>query len=116
MARLDQPLALSDQLVVSQQLSEFSSQPAFSQSPPVLSCADLPAPEIKDPLPGEDFVRVEDAVFGARVRIYDESGNELGDGTGSVIALSRALVDGESINAVQQAGDCISSLAFQIEV
>jgi len=114
--RIANPLALSDQLVVNQSLCAFSSQPSFSQAPTILSCSALPAPEIKDPLPGEDFVSVVAPLLGARVRIYDESGNELGDGTGGVIILNRALTDGEFVFAVQQVGDCISSQAYQIEV
>ena len=115
-SRIDNPLALSDQLVVSQELCGFSSQPPFSQSPTVLNCSALPAPAIKDPLPSEDFVSVLQPLLGARVRIYDESGNELGDGTGSVIVLNRTLNDGEFVTVVQQLGDCISSQGYQIEV
>jgi hypothetical protein len=107
---------LSDELVVRQELSSFTSQPLFSQAPTVLNCSVLPAPEIKDPLPGETFVRVLQPLLGATVRIFDEDNNELGDGTGSVIDLNRALTDGELIFVVQQIGDCISSQAFQIEV
>jgi hypothetical protein len=113
---LSTPLALSDQLVVSQNLCDFSSQPSFAQAPPVLSCAALPAPVIKDPLPGENYVTVLQPLLGARFRIYDDNGNELGDRTGSVIPLNRALLAGEFVTAVQQIGNCISSQGFKIKV
>jgi hypothetical protein len=115
-AQLEQPLGPSDQLAVAQRLCAFSSQPPFAQSPPVLPCSDLPAPEIRDPLPGDDYVSVMQPLIGARVRIHDDSGKELGDGTGLTVPLNRQLQDGESINATQQLHECVSSSAFRIEV
>lgn len=113
---LNSPLALSDKLVVTQNLCDFSSQPSFAQSPTVLECLALPPPVINDPLPGKDFVTVIETLLGSRVRIYDESENELGDGTGSVIVLTRALTDGELVSVTQQIGDCISRQAYEYEV
>lgn len=113
--KLNGPMTAGEQLVIGQELCEFSSQPSFAQAPSVLSCSALPAPAIKDPLPGQDFVEVIEPILGARVRVYDADANEIGDGTGGVIILTRPLKKDEFINVTQQTGDCSSAQAFMIQ-
>lgn len=107
-------LMLTDQLSITQELCGNKTTPTVNVG--VHPCTDLPAPVIRDPYPGDVFVYVEDLIYGSRTRIYDENGNEIGDGTGDVITLNRALVDGENITVTTELGDCLSNFGFQIEV
>lgn len=71
-SRLQDPLMLGDQLIVTQGLCDFQSQPSSAQSPTVKDCASLPPPELQDPLPGQSHVNVVDPIIGSRTRFYDE--------------------------------------------
>ncbi|MEJ7602894.1 MAG: hypothetical protein WKG01_33710 [Kofleriaceae bacterium] len=85
-------------------------------TPPTAKCEELPAPRIFQPGPGNRYVVVNIAVPGARVRVYDASGTEIGDGSGSIIWLSRALVAGDEITVVQQIGECTSRAGHRLFV
>ena len=76
----------------------------------------LPAPRIRHPLVGDNYVVVTESVPGARIRVYDGSGNELGDGSGTVIMLNRAITGADTITAVQQLGECTSSTGYRVSV
>jgi hypothetical protein len=107
-------LALTDQLSITQELCDNRTSPTANVG--VHPCSDLPAPVIRDPYPGDIFIFVEELIYGSRTRIYDSDGNEIGDGTGHVIMLIRALVDGENVIVITEIGDCSSNFGFQIEV
>jgi len=96
-------LNLFDSVSARQGLCEMGPITTIQQSSP---CTDLPAPRIEQAIPGARFVIVADSVPGARVRVYDASGAEIGDGSGSVILLSRPLVVGDMLTVVQQVGEC----------
>jgi hypothetical protein len=84
---------------------------------PVSACQGLPAPRIETPvLPGATAVVVAFAQPGARIRVYDSGGNEIGNGSGLVINLARTLRGGEAIIVVQELGSCRSSTAHQVNV
>jgi outer membrane protein assembly factor BamB len=80
-----------------------------------LPCSELPAPKIKPPLPGDTQIEVTEYVPGARILVF-ANGEEVGDSGPTVINLSRALVEGETIVVVQRIGKCDSSDVYQIRV
>lgn len=59
---------------------------------------------------------VTEAVPGARIRVCDDSGTELGDGSGTVIMLNRALIGADTITVVQQLGQCTSLTGYRVSV
>ena len=79
-------------------------------------CDDLPAPRIRHPLVGDTLVILTEAIPGARIRVYDASGVEIGDGSGTVIALSRAVDGTDNLTIVQSVGKCTGQSAFQVNV
>ena len=69
---------------------------------------------IRNPTAGDEFIIVLDSIPGARIRVYDASGAEIADSSGTIIATRRAVVAGEILTAVQDVGSCTSSTAFQV--
>ena len=101
---------------------EFVSELCSASSPPLLitqikSCKELPPLKIQQPLDGDEFIVVESAIPGATIRVWSERDDEeIGDGGGEIIALTRALEFGEQITVVQQLGECVDSLAYTFTV
>ncbi|WP_394844716.1 hypothetical protein LZC95_47680 [Pendulispora brunnea] len=87
-----------------------------TKTPPASRCEELPAPRIHQPIAGTNFVVVWQSIPGARIRVYDAGGNELGDGSGTIIVLSRNLTDSDVLTVVQQVGDCRSKTGYRISV
>lgn len=84
---------------------------------PVSKCGELPAPRIETPLVvGARAVIVERSQPGARIRVVDASGAEIGNGGGIVINLSRALVAGDELRVIQELGACQSATAHLVYV
>ena len=110
---LGRPLNVSDQLRAAQGLCTKGPDSAV---PPAVRCEALPPPRIAQPWVGATYVVVLEAVPGARVRIYDASATEIGDGSGTFIVLSRAIVGGDQLTAVQQIGECTSRNGYQVIV
>ena len=110
---LGRSLNASDRLSASQALC---TQGPDSPVPPAVRCEALTPPRIGQPWVGATFVAVLEAVPGARVRIYDAGTVEIGDGSGTVIVLSRAVVAGDVLTAVQQIGECQSRSGYQVRV
>ena len=103
------PIEASHQLIARQRLCGVSF--GKSQLIPIVPCNNNTlesfAPEVAAPHGGNEHVVVLDAVPGALVRVFATDANldqtvELGNGTGSVIHLSRKLVQGETIAVAQQ--------------
>jgi hypothetical protein len=107
------PLLSGDQLIGSQQLC--TEGPKF-ESPRVEECSSLGAPRISTPIAGNDYVVVNVAVPGARIRVYSDMDGEIGDGSGTVIRLRRILVAGETLTVTQEVGECKSRKGFRISV
>ncbi len=84
--------------------------------PDARPCESLDAPKIAQPFVGDTHVMVTDSVPGAHVIVYDANNNEIGDGSGSPIGLTRALKQGDVLTVVQKLGECVSKNAFQISV
>ena len=87
-----------------------------NKTPPAGKCEELPPPRIFTPLAGTNFVVVWQAIPGARIRVYDASNTEIGDGSGSIITLSRNLTASDVLTVVQQVGECTSQRAYRISV
>jgi hypothetical protein len=83
-------------------------------TPPPTRCDSLPAPKIAHPIVGNNYVVVIDAVPGARIRVYDAANIEIGDGSGTVIILTRALTGADTITVVQQIGECTSKTGYRV--
>ena len=107
------PLAPGQHLTVQQALCDKSPP---TETPPAKECEDIPAPKIRIPLEGENYVVVTEAVAGARIHVFDSSNIELGDGSGNVIALNRALVFDETITVTQSIGDCKGKFGYKVKV
>jgi hypothetical protein len=110
---LGRRLNTSDQLSASQKLCTKGPD---SPVPQGVRCEALPPPRIAQPAVGATYVVVLESVPGARVRIYDAASTEIGDGSGTFIVLSRAVVGGDQLTAVQQIGECTSRNGFQVSV
>jgi outer membrane protein assembly factor BamB len=81
----------------------------------VQPCSAMPAPVIKPPLPGDFKIFVTQQIPGAEILVF-ASGQEVGHSSGSVINLSRALGDGETVVVEQRLGACTGSLVYKIDV
>lgn len=84
--------------------------------PKARPCERLDAPRIATPLVGQTFVTVTDAVPGARILVYDAALNEIGDGSGTVVGLTRPIVPGDILTVTQRLEQCASSRAYQTGV
>lgn len=107
------PLSAGQQLTAQQVLCDKSPP---TDTPPPKQCEDIPAPKIRIPLEGETFVVVTEAVAGARIHVFDSNNIELGDGSGNVIALNRALNFDETITVTQSIGECKGKFGYKVKV
>ncbi len=112
---LRRSLAAGERLVASQRLCAGAGETQM-QGQPALECSALPAPIIRVPLVGDNYVVVSAAVPGARIRVYDSSNTELGDGSGTVIILRRALTGADTVTVTQQVGDCRGRTGYRVSV
>ena len=80
---------------------------------PVKPCSQLPPAKIRQPLPGDSTLNVFDFVAGSRIAIY-AGAEEIGDGSGSKIALTRRVSDGDMITVVQSIGSCVGELVYVV--
>ncbi len=110
---LGRPLQSGDQLTARQELCTKGPE---SETPPAGKCEELPAPKIQQPIDGDTWVVVTESVPSARIHIYDAGGAEIGDGSGTVITLTRPVVAGEFLTAVQQVGECMGKTGYRIQV
>lgn len=84
-------------------------------SPPAKDCSELPPPMVQVPKTGDTSVFVSGTLSGARVRVFDFGGNELGDGAAPEVILDPpAVVPGIPIVVVQQLGSCIGTLGRMV--
>jgi hypothetical protein len=112
-SKLGRPLNSGDLLVSSQTLC--TSGP-LAETTDVIDCRELPAPVIHHPLVGQNYVVVTESVPGARIHVYDDTGDELGDGSGTVIMLKRTLTGADILTVVQQVGECTSRTGYRVSV
>ncbi len=84
--------------------------------PPAKKCDELAAPRILHPIVGTNYVIVSQSVPGARIKIYDGAGAEIGDGSGTVIVLRRAITNTDTLTVVQQVGECTSKNGYRVSV
>ncbi len=81
----------------------------------IVPCSELPPAKIVPPLPGDTQVEVTEFVDGSRIYIYGGA-EEIGDGGGALINLTRPIQDGETITVVQELGGCQSSFVYVVDV
>ena len=74
----------------------------------------LPAPRIRKPGDGDERIIVLEAIPGARIQVYTDAGEEIADGSGSVIATRRPIQATEILIAVQTVGKCRSATGYQV--
>lgn len=95
-------------------------QKLCTESPPgtptvVEDCDAMPAPIIKPPMPGDTQIVVITQIPGAEILVF-ASGEEVGHSSGSVINLTRALNDGETVIVEQRLGKCTGKFVYEIKV
>jgi hypothetical protein len=100
---LGRPLGPGDSLQAEQELCTINYSASTSDA---LPCGSLPAPKIRRPVVGNNFVVVIEAVPGARLRVYDATNTELGDNSGPIIPLNRDIASGEKLTVVQSLNGC----------
>lgn len=110
---LGRRLAASDRLSASEKLCAIEVGGEFQ---PTGGCETLPAPRIRHPLAGNNYVVVDVFVPGARIHVYDDMGVELGDGSGTVILLRRTLTGTDILTVVQQLGECTGRSGYRVGV
>ncbi len=108
-----QPMSAGETLRAAQTLCRATSG---GETPPARKCDELPAPRIQHPIVGARHVVVLESVPGARVRVYDASDKELGDGSGSIIVLNRAITGADTLTIVQEVGKCTSKKGYRVGV
>jgi len=110
---LGRRLTASDRLIAFEKLCDRQIEVEFQ---PVAGCEALPAPRIRHPIVGNNYVVVDVSVPGARIHVYDDTGVELGDGSGTVIMLRRALTGTDILTVVQQLGQCTRRTGYRVNV
>ena len=80
----------------------------------VKPCDQIPAPVIQQPFVGQNSVTVTDAIPGARILVYDQALDEIGDASGGLVPLNRTLVAGDILTVLQQVGQCTSANGYQV--
>lgn len=107
---LGHPLQPGEEISVTSELCE-ATKVTFPEARP---CERLDAPKIAQPFVGDTSVIVTEAVPGAQVIVFDAALSDIGDGAGSPIGLTRALVVGDVLTVIQKLGQCTSGSAYQI--
>ena len=110
---LGRRLVVGDKLTATQMLCDIEST---GEIPPTVRCDELPAPRIQHPIVGNNYVVVTQSVPGARIRVYDAADREIGDGSGTIIILTRVLTGADVLTVVQQVGDCTSKTGYRVSV
>lgn len=105
-------LRANDTIEATQELCGRRSDPGTGTVQP---CSALPPAHMQAPQPGDTQIRFVDALPGARILIF-ASGQEIGDGGGPVIQLTRPLNDGEAVTAIQMMGSCVARSSHQLDV
>lgn len=109
--RADPPVSSGQVLEVEETLCDAD----VTTTVTVKDCSELPPPTLIGPQPGDTKVYLTDVVAGSRVLIY--SGNdEIGDGGGNVVMLTRPVEEGEVLTVVQRVGNCQSSGGYTVTV
>ncbi len=81
----------------------------------VQPCSALPPAKIRTPMVGDTRVEVTEFVQGSRI-VIRVNNQEIGDGGGPVVQLTRPLLLGEQVVVVQWLGHCQSQWIYVVEV
>lgn len=111
--RVHPPLTDSDGIEVTQRLCDLVS----AGKGVVRHCSDLPPARIVSPRSGDWHVHLVDVLADEWIRIFSvTTGEEIGDGGGEVIELTRQLEAGEVLLTTTALGDCTSRWSHRVEV
>ena len=113
---LGHALQAGEQLRFQQQVCPNGPKSAMSSVAEPLPCEQVPAPRIEPPRAGDRTIRLKQAIPGAVIRVWSNSQEEIADGSGDVIALTRPLEPGESLHVTQQLGSCQNDTSLLIVV
>lgn len=111
--RLNPPPHAGDVLTATQSLCGTTSKP--SDPTTVLSCSDLPAPELAPICKGATSVHIAKAVVDAHIMIYAD-GVLAGNGGGPLVNLFHPAKLGENYTALQIVGSCKSPRSAALAV
>ena len=78
-------------------------------------CSRLPAAKFRPPMPGDTTIELFEFVPGSRIQVYVGT-EEIGDGSGPLLALTRPLAEGETVTVVQSLGRCRGDLVYVLPV
>jgi hypothetical protein len=106
---LSPPFQTGETIAVTQQMcpSDPASDPGKTTVHP---CSDLPAPKVAPIQVGDTVIFLTQWVVGAQIKVFGGM-QKIGDGGGPVIALTRAVQEGETIYVYQVVGACVGSTA-----
>lgn len=82
---------------------------------PTQPCSSLPPAKFRPPMPGDTSIDLTEFVPGARIRVYVGT-EEIGDGSGPRLSLTRRLAEGETVTVVQSLGRCVGNLVYVLPV
>ena len=108
--RLGRPLQPGDRLTVT---SELCTGTKIS-TPEVTECQSLPTPIVAPPLVGSRQLIVLDSTPGAHIFVFDSALRQIGAGSGNLIGLTRAIVQGDVLTVTQRLGTCQSRMAYRV--
>jgi len=108
--RLGRPIQAGDRFRIESQLCKT----VQLTPPPTETCETLPVPRIAQPFVGEAQVKVIEYVPGARILVFGNAGEKIGDGSGSVVGLIRPIRQNEVLTVMQRLDKCISTNAYRI--
>ncbi len=110
---LNEPLQKGDDIQLAHRLCDA---PVWAQTE-VIACdpASL-APEVLPAFEGNNFIVVEDGIFGATVNVYAEGLSHIGTGAGAEVNLIRNLVKDEKIWVTQSLPGCEPTTATKLTV
>jgi hypothetical protein len=106
---LSPPFQTGETIAVTQQMcpSDPASDPGKTTVHP---CSDLPAPKVAPIQVGDTVIFLTQWVVGAQIKVFGGM-QKIGDGGGPVVALTRAVQEGETIYVYQVVGACVGSTA-----
>jgi hypothetical protein len=111
---LSPPLSAGETLAVSQQLCP-GDPPSVTTTTTVAPCSALPAPGVDPIQAGDTTVTLTSFVSDARVKVF-VNGVKTGEGAGPMVALTRAVARGDTVDVLQVLGACVGSTVQELTV
>lgn len=109
---LGSPLNAGEVLGVTQRMCP-GDPPSNPGKGTVQPCSALPAPTLAPIQDGDTTIALTSYVPGARIKVF-VNGIKVGDSSGSVIALTQPIHDGDTVDVVQSVGSCRGQTAQEV--